>query len=52
VIEVKCNRCKQSLDSFGALLFGVPDVMGRVSKRHLCFACYDDLIYWMGKGKS
>lgn len=44
MIKPVCDRCKNELDDFGALIFSPPhkDVVGReyVSKFHICKKCF------------
>lgn len=42
MINPTCDKCKQELTEFGALLFSPPKE-NKVTKYHLCVACYDDI---------
>ena len=43
-IKPTCDKCKQDLDDFGALLFSPPDEKNNVKKFHLCKDCYNSLV--------
>jgi hypothetical protein len=45
--EMRCCRCKQLLESPGALLFGTPGPSGQTQKLHLCTACYLLTLDWL-----
>ena len=45
--EVTCCRCRQPLESPGALLFGTPGPLGQTQKLHLCTACYLLTLNWL-----
>ena len=39
-INPVCDKCKNPLEDFGALLFSPPDQEGKTKKFHLCKKCY------------
>jgi len=39
-INPKCDKCKQELTEFGAILLSPPDKEGNVKKFHICKECY------------
>jgi hypothetical protein len=47
MLKVDCRRCGKELDVPGALVFGVPDTDGGVSKHHVCIFCWDHLLAWI-----
>ncbi len=42
-IRPVCDRCKNELNGFGAILFGPPGNDGKVRKFHICIKCYKDM---------
>lgn len=38
-----CERCEESQEELGALMFGPPDAFGRVRKVHLCRVCFRNI---------
>ena len=43
-IKPICDKCKEELDNFGALIFSPPDNDNKVKKLHLCKDCYAEII--------
>ncbi len=43
-IKPICDKCKQEITQFGALLFSPPDAGSRVDKFHLCVNCYAEIL--------
>lgn len=43
-ITLICNKCKEELYHFGALLFSPPDAKWKTKKYHLCKKCYNEII--------
>lgn len=43
-IQVKCHLCPNELNHQGALLFGPPDILGRVKKYHICTVCFAKIV--------
>jgi hypothetical protein len=41
-IAPKCDKCKNELTEFGAILLSPPDKDGMVKKFHLCVVCYGE----------
>ena len=41
-IKPICDKCKQELEDFGALLFSPPNSENNVKKFHLCKNCYEE----------
>lgn len=39
-IKPVCDRCRQELTKFGALLFSPPNSESQVHKYHICVDCY------------
>ena len=39
-IKPKCDKCKEELKEFGAILLSPPDKKSTVKKFHLCKKCY------------
>lgn len=42
-ISPTCDRCKNELTEFGAIVLSPPDNEGMVKKYHICPACYDEM---------
>lgn len=42
-INPVCDKCKNELTEFGAILLSPPDEKGMVKKMHLCRECYNQL---------
>lgn len=42
-ISPTCDKCKQELTEFGAILFGPPNHENEVKKFHICRLCYDQI---------
>jgi len=42
-IKPKCDRCKEELEEFGAILLSPPDAESKVKKFHLCKKCYEEV---------
>ena len=38
-----CDKCKNELDEFGAILFSPPNPESMVKKFHLCKNCFEEL---------
>jgi len=43
-ITPKCDKCKQELQEFGAILFSPPDEKSQVKKYHVCVHCYREMV--------
>jgi hypothetical protein len=43
-IKPVCDKCKQELTEFGAILFSPPDSNSNVKKWHICKKCYEEMI--------
>jgi hypothetical protein len=43
-IKPICDKCKQELEVFGALMFSPPDEKSYVRKGHLCKKCYEEFV--------
>ena len=43
MIKPKCDKCKQELTEFGAILLSPPDKDGMVKKWHVCKGCYEEM---------
>ncbi|GBE19732.1 hypothetical protein BMS3Abin17_00459 [archaeon BMS3Abin17] len=43
-IKPICDKCKQELTEFGAILFSPPDENNNVKKFHICKKCYEEMI--------
>jgi hypothetical protein len=43
-ITPRCDKCKEELNEFGAILLSPPDTDSQVDKMHLCVNCYEDLM--------
>lgn len=39
-ITPNCDRCKEELLDYGAILLGPPDDEGMVKKFHICKSCF------------
>jgi hypothetical protein len=44
MIRPRCDKCKEELVEFGAILLSPPDSMNLVRKWHLCRKCYDKIL--------
>ena len=44
MINPKCDKCKEELDEFGAILLSPPDNRGSVKKYHICVKCFDIIV--------
>jgi hypothetical protein len=42
-IKPVCDKCKEELKEFGAILLSPPDSESKVKKFHLCVSCYEGL---------
>ncbi len=42
-ISPLCDKCKQELEDYGAILLSPPDDKQMVRKFHLCKKCYETL---------
>lgn len=42
-IKPKCDKCKEELKDFGAILLSPPDKSSKVKKFHLCKKCYSEI---------
>jgi hypothetical protein len=42
-IKPKCDKCKEELKEFGAILLSPPDKNNKVRKYHFCKKCYKKL---------
>jgi hypothetical protein len=42
-ISPTCDKCKNELTEFGAILFSPPDEKSNVKKWHICKSCYDEM---------
>ena len=42
-IKPICDKCKQELEEFGALLFSPPNEKNEVRKFHICKECYKEI---------
>ncbi len=42
-IRPLCDKCKQELTEFGAILLSPPDRENKVEKYHLCKSCYNTI---------
>ena len=43
-IQPKCDKCKEILKEFGAILLSPPDNNDLVRKFHLCRECYTQVL--------
>ncbi len=43
-IRPTCDKCKQELTDFGAILLSPPNEEQMVRKFHLCKECYENLV--------
>ncbi len=43
-IKPSCDKCKEELNEFGAILLSPPDSDSQVDKMHLCVNCYDQML--------
>jgi len=43
-IEPKCDKCKEELDDYGAILWSPPDGRGKCDKYHICLKCFDIIV--------
>lgn len=43
-INPKCDKCKEELKEFGAILLSPPDKRNTVKKFHLCKKCYKSIV--------
>jgi hypothetical protein len=50
MINPKCDKCKEELDEFGAILLSPPDNRGSVKKYHICIKCFDIIVKEMDMG--
>jgi len=44
MIRPICDKCKQELKEFGAILLSPPDENNQTKKLHLCKQCYKEII--------
>jgi len=44
MINPKCDKCKEELEEFGAILLSPPDNRGNVKKYHICIKCFDIIV--------
>jgi len=42
-ISPVCDKCKEELKDFGAILLGPPDSQDMAHKEHLCVSCYQEI---------
>lgn len=42
-IKPTCDKCKQELVDFGAILLSPPDPENKVKKFHICKECYAEI---------
>ena len=42
-IKPICDKCKEELNEFGAILLSPPDKDKKVKKFHLCKKCYQEI---------
>lgn len=42
-INPKCDKCREELKEFGAILLSPPDKKSTVKKFHLCKKCYKNI---------
>ena len=43
-IKPICDKCKNELNDYGALLFSPPNLDNDVKKYHICKDCYNKII--------
>ena len=42
-IQPKCDKCKEEIVEFGAILLSPPNSEDKVHKYHLCIKCFDSI---------
>lgn len=42
-ITPKCDKCREELIEFGAILLSLPDENNTVRKFHICKSCYEQM---------
>ena len=42
-IQPKCDKCKEELKDFGAILLSPPNKKNEVKKFHICKGCYKEM---------